>query len=583
MCGIACVAGGKKSAFYCYEALEKLEYRGYDSAGMAGIEKNEIRIFKEEGMVKNIQTFAKNFKSNFVISHTRWATHGGPNKHNAHPHLSYDEKFAIVHNGIIENYQQIKENLINKNINFVSETDSECICNYIASQKGKTIDRIKTLFNELKGSYAVGLLDKENKRLIGFRKQSPLYVAKTTKGIMLASDIMCFIGIAKDYYPLEEKEIAVITNRRLKIYNSEGKLIKPKFKVLNTNEEALQRSNYDFFMEKEINEIPAVIKRIATTYSKNLINEVLPLFENIKDIKLVGCGTAYHASMYGSKVLEKAINIPCNAYIASELKYSPCIANENTLAIFVSQSGETADTLGCVDMLKKKGAKTLGITNVEHSLLAQKCDKFLPVLAGKEIAVASTKAYIAQILVFYILSRFLKNKDYNLSDVHELTKYAKDMIKIDEEIINLILNQPRTFFIGRQLDSVTALESALKLKEITYKSAEGYPAGELKHGTIALIEENTPVIVFATGKGLIDKTITAGEEVKARGAKIILCSTKSDYDKADYFIKLPENINSELLPILSVIPFQVLAFEVSKKLGYNPDKPRNLAKSVTVE
>lgn len=585
MCGIACVVGSKKSPKYCYEALEKLEYRGYDSAGIAGITKDEIKVFKREGRVKNILPFVNKFKSKIVISHTRWATHGKPSEDNAHPHISYNKNYALVHNGIIENYLEIKDELENKGVAFKSQTDSEVVVNLLASLEGKLINKIRELNKRIKGTFALGIIDKQNKCLIGLRRKSPLYVAKTKQGYMLVSDVMCFSGLTKKYYPLKEGEFVIISKNKIHFYSRELKSFKPNYIVIGNKDEKTSKNGYQHYMEKEIKEIPAVIKKIVSVYkNSSLLENVKDLFEGVNNIKLIGCGTAYHASEYGAKLLEKTLKIPVSAYIASEFKYSCTMASKETLAIFVSQSGETIDTIGCAEIMKEKGAKTLAITNVENSLLTQICDKFLPVLAGKEIAVASTKAYVAQVLVLYILNRYLQDNAYDFEDISNLANSAEKLAIINEEIVDIIVNEPRVFYIGRQLDSITSLEAALKLKEITYKSAEGYPAGELKHGTIALIEEGTPVVVFATNRELFEKSLSALEEVKARGAKVILVAPKSlSCEKANFTVELPEEYNDDVLSILSIIPFQFLAYKVSVKLGYNPDKPRNLAKSVTVE
>ncbi|MBQ3158628.1 MAG: glutamine--fructose-6-phosphate transaminase (isomerizing), partial [Clostridia bacterium] len=523
MCGIACLIGGKTAPIDCYKALEKLEYRGYDSAGMACITKDEILVHKKQGRVENLKEFALNTKASIVISHTRWATHGAPSEVNAHPHLSQNKDIALVHNGIIENYKEITESLKKKGINLVSQTDSESALELIANESGTLLEKTKKAIKQINGSYAFAIIDKKTKSIIGVRKNSPLYVAKTKQGIMLASDIICFNSLADSYYLLEEGEFVCISKRKIKIYDSELNTIKPQFTSLENVDHNADKMGYEYFMEKEIKEIPAVIKKIVSAYqNKELLEKVSPLFENINKIVLIGCGTAYHACMYGAKVLSRAIKKDCNAYIASEYKYSDPIIDHNTLGIFVSQSGETADTLGCVKLLKEKGAETLAVTNVLHSALVKMCDNYLPVFAGAEIGVASTKAYVAQILVLFILSKYLEDKEYIMNEELTLADKALKVIDINDEIVEFVVNNSKAFYIGRGFDSITALEGALKLKEIAYISAEGYPAGELKHGTIALIEDNTPVIVLATEKSLLEKTMSACEEVCSRGAKVIV-------------------------------------------------------------
>ncbi len=579
MCGIACVAGDSNSAKYCYEALSQLEYRGYDSAGIAGIIEREIEIFKKEGRVKNIQSFADEFKAELVISHTRWATHGKPSDINSHPHLSNDKKIAIVHNGIIENYKDIKKHCQSQGVVFASDTDSECISQLISIEQGNILEKVKAATSMLKGSYALGILSLEDNAIVACAKESPLYIAKTTNGNMVASDVICFNGIASEYYAVKQNEYVLITKDEIIVYTKDFEKKKVQYLSLDSLNINVDLAGNKYYMLKEIKEIPKVINKIAST-TEQINSKVLKLFEGKKTIKIIGCGTAYHASMYGAKVLQDALRVPCDACVASEFIYANNIIDSKTLCIFVSQSGETADTLSAQKLCKQSGAKTLAITNVEYSALAKVCDEYLSVYAGREIAVASTKAYIAQILIFYLLAKKLKGESF---DLKPLEKSAKQMIKIDEELVNYVTKENKIFYLGRQLDYVSALEAALKLKEITYKGAEGYAAGELKHGTIALIEDNTLVIVFATDEAIIDKTLSGLQEVKARGAKIVLVSYKKYKTKdADYFIEVPK-LDKELSCILSILPLQLLAFKVCIKLNLNPDKPRNLAKSVTVE
>jgi len=585
MCGIVGLIGNKSAGEKCYSALEKLEYRGYDSAGIACLNKKQIDVYKKQGMVINIREYAKKCNSNVVIAHTRWATHGAPSEQNAHPHLSFDGASAVVHNGIIENYKGIKDSLIKQGVTFVSETDSECIVNLYATKSGKAVEKLSQTIKDLEGSYAVCIIDKKEKCILATRKKSPLYVAYTSQGVMVCSDISCFEGYAKEYYSLEEGQIAYLKPRKIKILDCNLKQTKPKFTPLKATQEENDKDGFDFYMQKEINQIPAIIKRIISSYKySNLLDDVKLLFEDVNKIVLIGCGTAYHASCYGAKVLQKELKIECQAYIASEYRYSDNLIDNKTIAIFVSQSGETADTLACANLCKKYGAKTLVITNVEHSALARLCDKYLPVFAGKEVAVASTKAYVAQILVLYILSRALIDCEYDFADIEPLPELAKKLLNIPEQVLDVVKQSSKVFFLGRQLDYITALEGALKLKEISYIGAEGYAAGELKHGTLALIEEDVPVVVFATQKELLEKTLNNAHECKARGAKIIFVAPESfGVADNDYKIDLPNELNTELLSIIDIIPFQILAFKTSEALGYNPDKPRNLAKSVTVE
>ncbi len=581
MCGIACFVG-KNAGITCFEMLKKLEYRGYDSAGMVGLFGDDFKLFKKEGGVDNIKKFAQGLDSSLVISHTRWATHGDTTEKNAHPHISFDGSLALVHNGIIENFLPLKNELEKRGIKLKGETDSEVAVNIFALEKGDLLEKGLRAREKLVGSYAFAILSREEKKILFMRKKSPLYLAKTKDGIMASSDIVCFFKVASNYYSLGEDEIAIASESGIEIYNSRGERQSVTMTELDSTFEEISLCGHPHFMEKEISEIPAIIKRLEAEYKGGrALEKVRYLFSNVDNIFLVGCGTAFHACMFGAKVLEEKLRIPCHAYVASELKYSSPII-KRSLGIFVSQSGETADTLGCLELFKKKNAKTLAITNVSHSTLSRMADEYLSVFAGPEIAVASTKAYVAQILTLMLLASFLGGETNGL--LSGFAEKSKEVLKIDEKLVDYVSRQPRVFFIGRGLGSITSLEAALKLKEISYKSAEGYPAGELKHGTIALIESGTPVVVFLTGDPHDEKTIANLEEVRSRGAKIVLVSPRK-YEGVhhDFFIKLPDCSSPWLTSVLAIIPFQLLAYRVSLALGNNPDRPRNLAKSVTVE
>jgi len=585
MCGIVGVIAEENASQICYNSLEKLEYRGYDSAGIAGFDGKSINVFKKQGRVENIKGYCFKNKDNIVIAHTRWATHGKPSEENAHPQLSFDKSIALVHNGIIENYQEIKERLSKQKINFVSETDTEVVCSLIATKTGSLLEKVHSASKEIVGSYAFAVIDNKSKEIVVAKNNSPLYVgfSKTLK--MVASDKICFAGKDLANFTLEDGYFAVLSESGVEVFDKDLKKINAKFEKDNLSDDEINLCGHKHYMEKEIYEIPAVIKRISAEYLNfEKIKNAVKLFENIDKIVLVACGTAYHASMYGAKVLKKATNKEADAFIASEFRYSSPIINDKTLAIFVSQSGETADTLAALKLCKEKQAKTLAITNVPYSAIATGCDVNLHICAGKEIGVASTKAYVAQILVLYILSKYVENNLYDISEVEKLEESAKQMLSIDENIVKMVVSKQKVFYIGRQFDYISSLESALKLKEISYKSAEGYAAGELKHGTIALIEKDTPVFVFATDDWLFDKTLVSAEEVKSRGAKVILISPKSKNSQiCDFKINLSDNLSTELCSIIDLIPMQLLALYTTTSLGLNPDKPRNLAKSVTVE
>lgn len=583
MCGIVGIASKNNISKNCYVALEKLEYRGYDSAGIAGLNGNKIQIFKKQGRVQCIKEFCDNANTKTAIAHTRWATHGKPCEENAHPIVSSTGECVIVHNGIIENYLEIKQNLEKCGVVFKTQTDTEVVCNLIEKETGNTLEKVKKACDKLTGSFALAVLFKGKNEIVIARKSSPIYVGSCFGGNMVASDILCFEKNAK-YCALEDGEFAVVSKSKIQIYSSTLKKVKKSFKTIETSGEEIELCGFEFFMEKEINETPAVLKRIITEYQdKEKMQSAIKLFEGVKNVEIIACGTAYHAGRYGAKILQETLGLSASAHIASEFRYDKNNIKENTLAILVSQSGETADTLRAGELCKQNGYKVLAIINSMESSMSRLADVSLNIFAGKEIGVASTKAYSAMCLVFYILARYLKNSNFDTFEIEKLADQSKEVLKVDSKIVDLVKNASRVFFIGRQFDSISSLEGALKVKEISYKSAEGYPAGELKHGTLALINSGTPVFVLSTDKNMHDKTMAAAEEVRSRGGIIILIS-QNGFDKgcADFVINIPES-ERELAPLLSIIPLQTIAFETAKAIGNNPDKPRNLAKSVTVE
>lgn len=583
MCGIVGIVSKNNISKNCYVALEKLEYRGYDSAGIAGISKKQIQVFKKQGRVQSIKEFCEKANFKTAIAHTRWATHGKPCEENAHPIVSNSGKIAIVHNGIIENYLELKQELEKQGVTFSTQTDTEIVCNLIERQTGTLLEKVKKACDKLVGSYALAILCENKNEIVVARKSSPLYVGSINGGNMVASDILCFDKNAK-YYSLEDGEFAIISKNKIQIYSSLLKKMKKVFKTIENGGEETELCGFEFFMEKEIAETPAVLKRIVTEYhDKSKMLEAINLFKDVKNIEIIACGTAYHAGRYGAKILQETLGISASAHIASEFRYDKNNIKEKTLAIMVSQSGETADTLRAGELCKQNSYKLLAVINSMESSMSRLADVSLNIFAGKEIGVASTKAYSAMCLVFYILSRYLKNPNFDTFEIEQIADMSKEVLKVDSEIINLVKNANRVFFIGRQFDSISSLEGALKVKEISYKSAEGYPAGELKHGTLALIGNQTPVFVLSTDKNMHDKTMASAEEVHSRGGTIVLVAPNG-FDKgcADFVIRIPET-ERELAPILSVIPLQTIAFETAKAMGLNPDKPRNLAKSVTVE
>lgn len=597
MCGIIGYIGKKTVDVELVKLLKNLEYRGYDSSGVAVQCGKNIETTKSVGKISNLENILKKNKTaKCGIAHTRWATHGKATTINAHPHLSNDNKWAIVHNGIIENFAELKKELLKKKISFKSETDTEVIANLL--QVEQTCDKIETLINtcqKLKGSYALACLNSDEKNTLFLaKKKSPLYITKTNHEIIVASDPICFTEKTTDYYSLNDDEFCKATQNDIVFYDKNKNIIKKSTQKISDFNLNINKKEYPYYMLKEIDETPEVLSRIVKTYTDNNILKKFNkrFLKKYNKVILVGCGTAYHASLVGARFIEDFSHIPCSTYIASEFRYQNPIINDKTLCILVSQSGETADTLAASELAKQKGATTIALTNVLYSTLAKKVDIVLPVCAGPEIAVASTKAYTAQITVFYMLATKFKNVLLNrrinyikhienlalnlkMPNIEEIKKMAKELSK-----------ENKVFFIGRNTDYLTCEEASLKLKEISYINCSSHPAGELKHGFLALIESDTYVFVLATKKELLDKTLNGAHEALSRGAKIILISNlKLPQEKyKDFYAFIPlQNFKESLMPSVSVIFFQLLAYYTSINKGLNPDQPRNLAKSVTVE
>lgn len=573
MCGIVGYIGKKRSIKENIEILRKLEYRGYDSAGVAFFDKN-IQSIKSVGQIDNLMQKIANQASKVCICHTRWATHGEVNEANAHPQLSQNGQFAIVHNGIIENYQEIKQKYRLKGLK--SQTDSEVIAFLLEHFKGSTVDKLTKIVETLNGSFAVAVMENSDKSIYAIKNKSPLYISPTKGGFMVASDISCFSSDI--YYSLVDGMVAKIANNKLEFYlNGKKEHLKPiknNFDIRQVN-----LDGYAHYMQKEIDETGQVITNIAIRYgtiAEKLFSE--DVFQDINYIYLVGCGTAFHACQMGALWLEKYKKIKCEACIASEFRYQNPIINKTCLVLLISQSGETADTLAVAQLAKEKRAKIVAITNVEYSSLANISHKVFPLCAGPEIAVASTKAYSAMLAVLYIISHGKNNLKQSIENLLLLNN--KLDIKFKQLVVDRIKKSKRVFFIGRNADGITANEGALKLKEIAYLDACGYYAGELKHGTIALIEPN--VVVIAVITKLKNKTLNAVEEVLSRGASVVAITDDPNIYEKYGGILLPQ-VDDDLINILSVLPLQKLAYDVSCALGYDPDKPRNLAKSVTVE
>lgn len=591
MCGIVGYIG-KNTEKILLDKLKMLEYRGYDSAGIAVSSAAKTRIFKAKGEIANLEKKVKPLKNGKRgIAHTRWATHGVPDEINAHPHFSSDGQWFVVHNGIIENYAELKQTLVSLGFKFYSDTDTEVIAKLFDFYGGANdFTTLQNVLNNIKGSYALAIMKREGEGLFFAKNKNPLYVAKNGQNVMIASDIICFCGFSEQYYELKDGEYGYADKDSVLFGNRYG-IINKKSRKINFAEYCSNKS-VEHYMLKEIYETKEAIKNIAEHYSddSNLTAVKTINFNKIHKIHIVGCGTAYNAGLIGGEMIERETAKECRAFVASEYRYNPPTIDNGTLTIFVSQSGETADTISACELAKSKGTITLAIVNVEHSALAKLTDFVLPIKAGHEIAVASTKAYSAQLAVFYILSKIVKGvADFSdiaqaLSELYSALDFECE--KVSKQISDILKTQKELFMIGRGSDYYTALEAGLKIKETCYINCDAYFAGELKHGFLALIENDFIVVVFATDERLLSKTLCNAEETLARGAKVILftCFDLEDTvtDKFFKVIKI-KKIQSPLQKVVNIVPWQLIAYYTSLNKGINPDKPRNLAKSVTVE
>lgn len=606
MCGIVGYIGTQKAVPILLDGLTKLEYRGYDSAGISTIETSKITITKDKGRVKNLSELLKdsNSTSTIGIAHTRWATHGKPSKTNSHPHTDNTNKFSVVHNGIIENYTDIKKFLMDNGYKFISETDTEVIPNLISYYYASGNDFLKSVnlaCNDLEGSYAIEVLCEDfPDRIIVAKKDSPLVIGTSKDSNYIASDIPAVLSYTKDFYLLEDGDIVEIYANKLNFYDKDLNPIKKKIEKISWDASAIEKNGYDDFMLKEINEqVVSIRETIGFKLNKeNIELDNISLskdfLSNINKIFIVACGTAMHAGLAVKSIFENLCQIPVEVDMASEFRYRNPLVNEHTLAIFISQSGETADTIQALKLAKEKGATTLALSNVIGSSITREADLYIYTHAGPEIAVASTKAYTAQVVLLNIIALYIAQtlETVDNDTIEEIKKQilllpskVEETLKDDTIIKKLaddIYDVKDTFFIGRGIDYPVAMEGSLKLKEISYIHSEAYAGGELKHGPIALVENNFPVIGIMTDKKLLEKSESNLQEVISRGAKTIVITNQKIDKKFDYVIEIPE-INKYLSPILSVIPLQLLSYYISKKKGLDVDKPRNLAKSVTVE
>lgn len=610
MCGIIGKAGIGEVMPELIKGLEMLEYRGYDSAGIAVIHNEKITRCRESGKIINLreksETNREELTGNVGIGHTRWATHGKPTVENTHPHISNNKKFALVHNGIIENAEEIKKALLNSE-EFYSQTDTEVAVKLISKfYKTDVISAVKTACKELTGTFAFGILCSDfPDKIFATAQGSPLVAVKGATGCWITSDLGAINEKSGEVYRIANGEICEISKDSILFYNPEGEEIKKSPERVSLTEETVNKGGYEHFMLKEIFEQPFATKKTVLSFAdKNSIkleNVNIPdefFKDKLERIIITACGSAYHTGLIGKHVIEKLCKIPVNVEIASEFRYSEPLINENTLTVFISQSGETADTLAALRLCKKYNAKTLSIVNVKSSIIAKESDNVIFTYAGKEIAVATTKAFSAQLVSLYALAIFIAEKRETISN-QKKQKLLNELLSLPDKINTTLLKttdkakalskkiykSTDIFFIGRLYDYGTACEGSLKMKEISYINSQSYASGELKHGTISLIENGTPVIAIGSNTEIFSKTASNIAEVKARGAKVFLVTDESEKKLSvfvDDIIYVPST-TPEFQSSLLVIPLQLLSYYTAKRLERDIDKPKNLAKSVTVE
>lgn len=611
MCGIVGYIGHRSALPIVIEALKRLEYRGYDSSGTALIHNGELQVYKKKGKIIELERSLpepSKCDSNIAIAHTRWATHGEPNEINAHPHTDCSNSLAIVHNGIIENYKVLKQQLIELGHVFHSDTDSEVLAHLIEQfsiSESRLEDAVREAMKRVEGTYGLVVIDQNNPdKLIAVRKGSPLIIGIADNEHFVASDVSAIIIHTKRVIYLQDGELCVVRSDGFEISTLQKTNVKPQISVVDWDISAIEKGDFKHFMLKEIFEQPTTIDNGF----RGRINEALgtarlgglnlPSFElrKIKQIHLIACGTSYHAALIGKYIIEDMARIPVHAEYASEYRYRNPIIPEDTLVFVLSQSGETADTLAAMREAKAKGARVLGITNVVGSTVARESDGGAYIHAGSEIGVASTKAFTSQVTILTLLGIFIGRMNHisnvqgieYIKELESIPAKVSEILKLNNVIRDIaaaVKDSAHALYLGRGVNYPVALEGALKLKEISYIHAEGYPAAEMKHGPIALIDENMPVIAIATRDPLYDKIYSNLQEVRARKARLITIATEGDTELqkiSEQVIYIPDTLNN-LQPLLTVIPLQLLAYHVADLKGYDVDQPRNLAKSVTVE
>ena len=610
MCGIVGYIGFNQASDFLLDGMAKLEYRGYDSAGIAVIgPENVIKIQKKVGRLANLEAIVKADPNEGTvgIGHTRWATHGRPSDMNAHPHASEDGKFAVVHNGIIENYMPLKEELIEKGYHFKSETDTEVVAHLLEDMyDGDFVSTVRRMLDRVDGAYALEIIcADEPDKIICTKKENPLVIGLGKGENFVASDIPAIINYTRDTYILNDGELAIVTRDNVSVFDRKGNTIDKEVFHVSWNAEAAEKGGYEHFMLKEIHDQPKAVRDTFGTHisedGKTVIFDELNWTADdvaaFNKILIVGCGTAYHAGLVTKQYIENLARIPVNVEIASEYRYSNPLTDDKTLCIVISQSGETSDTLAALKEAKRHGAKSLAITNVVGSSISREADNTVYTWAGPEISVASTKAYTTQLVAGLLFAVYLGQLNGKmdpalggeiLCGVKSLPTLIHEIFEVDEDMKAFAKHygfKSDAFFLGRAIDYAVAMEGALKLKEISYIHAEAYAGGELKHGTLALIEEGVPVIALATQEDVYDKMISNIREVKAREAVVIGIGMKGDEELSkhvDHTIYVPR-ANKFIAPILAVVPLQLLAYYAAITRGADVDKPRNLAKSVTVE
>ena len=609
MCGIAGYVGPKNAVYVVFDQLKRLEYRGYDSAGIAYLEGNSIKVTKKAGKLSELgkALFDSPKQAELAIAHSRWATHGGPTDENAHPHYDRFERIAIIHNGIIENYLELKQDLLANSHKFFSQTDTEVAAHVIGREYTDGVpleEAVRRGVKKLRGAYALVIMSQsEPEKIVCVRNSSPLVLGIGVGENLLASDIPALLPYTREVVIMEENQIAVLTRERIRLIDGDGKDLPIVSMHIDWDVAAAERGGYEHFMLKEIHEQPQVMRQVTAGRIDEKLRVRLEgifgdhVWTEIDRVNIIACGTAYHAGLMGKHLFESALRLPTDVYFSSEFRYGDPVLSPKSLAIFVSQSGETLDSLAALRLCKQRRIRTLGIVNVVGSAISRECDRTIFTQAGPEISVASTKAYTAQVMVFALLALYIAQVQevpgVRISDwVEELLRMdelAQECLKLEpqmEKLAEEFKDIPLYFFLGRGADAFVAMEGGLKLKEIAYVPTQEYPAGEMKHGPLALVTENVVSIFGATDPNIRDKVVSNVKEVQARGGKIIAITTAEDTlmeQVAEHVVKIPKTKFDFLNALLAIIPLQLFAYHLAKIKGCEIDQPRNLAKSVTVE